>query len=644
MPSLINPKQPAQPNKYSEPPASGSYVKAICPRTGKSLYFPKIVQATLQREEIAAALQKAKKKKKAHGLETYDLWVEKYRPKGFLDLLGDQRVNREVLSWVKQWDFCVFNRMPPEESQRDKVIKKYKTTFGNLPRFGNKYENEKPKDSLLRPERKIMLISGPPGFGKTTLAHVIARHAGYNIIEINASDDRTGEVVRSKIKSALEMQAIIRTKDEASSSKNTMKMQQKPNMLIIDEIDGASSGGGSESFIKELVNLATTSLTKDENSATRKGKHARPLLRPIICICNDPYAAVLRPLRAIAQNVVFRKIPSLTISKRLQEICEYEGLQSDLRTLCMLTDSTDGDIRSCLNTLQFIRGKSTVFSRDMVNKSGPGQKDMGKSLFSVWEDLFSAPTGAKMRNNGETESDRYIGRLVRSVSVNGDYEKIMQGCFEAYPNMRFHDVALKKCVEMSEWLGFYDTVNYYANEQHEYGLYGYLAYPAVNFHRFFAGSTVQEHRIEYPRVDYEAFVTKKTYENLFSVFSTGISPIQRRFMNRSSAIMDLIPRLMRIISPEIRPVNKQVIRPAEKIVLGKLTDLMIEFGLTFIQDKTEEGHLVYKLDPPIEQMINFEAAPSKSVLPNKYAVRQLIAQEVHWIKETSLYSPRLWLI
>ena len=31
-----------------------------------------------------------------------------------------------------------------------------------------------------------MLISGPPGFGKTTLAHVVANHAGYNIIEVNA--------------------------------------------------------------------------------------------------------------------------------------------------------------------------------------------------------------------------------------------------------------------------------------------------------------------------------------------------------------------------------------------------------------------------------------------------------------------------
>lgn len=85
-------------------------------------------------------------------------------------------------------------------------------------------------------------MSGPPGFGKTTLAHVIANQAGYNVIEINASDDRTGTAVGSKIKAALEMQAIIRV----NAGDNSMSMTQKPNLVIIDEIDGASASGGAD--------------------------------------------------------------------------------------------------------------------------------------------------------------------------------------------------------------------------------------------------------------------------------------------------------------------------------------------------------------------------------------------------------------
>lgn len=38
------------------------------------------------------------------------LWVEKYRPKGYFDLLSDESTNRSLLTWLKMWDKMVFNR------------------------------------------------------------------------------------------------------------------------------------------------------------------------------------------------------------------------------------------------------------------------------------------------------------------------------------------------------------------------------------------------------------------------------------------------------------------------------------------------------------------------------------------------------
>ncbi len=45
-----------------------------------------------------------------------------------------------------------------------------------------------------QPLFKVCMLCGAPGLGKTTLAHVLARHAGYHVIEVNASDDRSPEL------------------------------------------------------------------------------------------------------------------------------------------------------------------------------------------------------------------------------------------------------------------------------------------------------------------------------------------------------------------------------------------------------------------------------------------------------------------
>lgn len=111
------------------------------------------------------------------------------------------------------------------------------------------------------------------------MAHVIAKQAGYNVIEVNASDDRTGASVKGKIEAALENQSILGS--------------DKPNLLIIDEIDGVSSSGGEQSFIKLLVDMASVEVASAEDKGktgggSKKKKFTKkPLMRPIICICND---------------------------------------------------------------------------------------------------------------------------------------------------------------------------------------------------------------------------------------------------------------------------------------------------------------------------------------------------------------------
>lgn len=118
-----------------------------------------------------------------------ELWVDKYRPRSYIELLSDETVNRELLHWLKLWDKIVFNR------NISKVKNKTK-----LPQFGKKKEDTEDEveevDSKGYPLKRIALLSGPPGLGKTTLAHIAGRHAGYNVVEINASDERSPDTFR----------------------------------------------------------------------------------------------------------------------------------------------------------------------------------------------------------------------------------------------------------------------------------------------------------------------------------------------------------------------------------------------------------------------------------------------------------------
>src|SRR5512138_831752 len=90
------------------------------------------------------------------------LWVEKYRPKKIVDIIGNDEAKLSFVEWLK-----------------------------------NK-----------RHTKKAVLLYGPPGCGKTTLVNAAAREFNFTIIEMNASDTRSEKAVNAVAKPATSYKAL----------------------------------------------------------------------------------------------------------------------------------------------------------------------------------------------------------------------------------------------------------------------------------------------------------------------------------------------------------------------------------------------------------------------------------------------------
>ncbi|KAF2970214.1 hypothetical protein GQX73_g3354 [Xylaria multiplex] len=188
------------------------------------------------------------------------LWTEKYRARNFIDLVGDDLTNRQVLKWLKRWDPIVFPGAPKSRPA--------------IRRPGLKVEVEEEK-----PHRSILMLTGPPGLGKTTLAHVCARQAGYEVMEINASDDRSRDVVKNRIRTSLGTENVKTV--QHSKTQTDKRKVARPVCVVVDEVDGVvtgSGGSGEGGFIKALMDLITIgekNAAGQESKVQHQGRHKK---------------------------------------------------------------------------------------------------------------------------------------------------------------------------------------------------------------------------------------------------------------------------------------------------------------------------------------------------------------------------------
>jgi chromosome transmission fidelity protein 18 len=462
------------------------------------------------------------------------------------------------------------------------------------------------------PIQKIALLVGPPGLAKTTLAHVIAKHAGYAVIERNASDDRQLESFRQTLENCTQMTSVLNT-------------ENRPNCIILDEIDGAPAPS-----VEYLVRFATGQIA-EKGKKNSKGKR-KMLKRPIICICNDLYGANLRQLRQIAFVVNFQSIDTARLAERLFNIANREHIKTDMTALLTMVEKSGGDIRSCLSMLQFYASKKQPLTLFDVLNSNIGQKDQHKSLFTAWSSIFQIQRPKKIIKNSDSNgriisnSDMSIRtRMVNvldTINSCGEYEKLAQGVHENFLKQKIHD-NIDGVVEACHWFSFNDRVQHKINSLQNYVMYPYLQYAFVSWHFIFASLAYPQ--ISYPQKQYEVMQKLITVKQIFNSLRKGIANASLKGIGcGSEIIIDTISLLKLIINPEIRSVSMHLLTDREKNELQHTVEIIADFGLTFVQLQAGDGTYTYRCEPDID-FFQFTGMPQRQI---SYWSKQMIANEV----------------
>ncbi|XP_077462157.1 chromosome transmission fidelity protein 18 homolog [Stigmatopora argus] len=560
------------------------------------------------------------------GGQSFRLWVDRFSPRHYTELLSDEFTNRCLLKWLKLWDTVVFGKervvRPARPEKQTLMQNSFQANQANQNpnRFKTKMEMteeilQAELDLYKRPKFKVALLSGPPGLGKTTLAHVIAKHAGYNVVEINASDDRSAEVFQKRI-------------DAATQMKSVLGANEKPNCLIIDEIDGAPSAA---------INILLTTINRKEvdsaaESTKKKKKKETILLRPIICICNDLYVPALRPLRQQAFLLTFPQTQPSRLLQRLAEISLRQGMKAETASLMLLCEKTDNDIRSCINTLQFLfgRGHKQLTTR-IIQSVSVGQKDQNKGLFHLWQEIFQLPRTKRKRIGqsfeevpGSGAGSQRFQHILDLASSSGEYEKVSQGLYDNYLSMRVRDPNLQNVCDALDWIGFSDRLNQVIMHGQNFTLMKYLPFLSVAYHFLFAHPHVP--RISYPHSHHEATTHLQASRNALSTMMSDIPASIRTRISQLNLTLDVLTLLLDIICPKLRPVNPQLFSRREKEQMSELINTMLAYNLSYRQDRTPEGQYTYILEPRVEQVVRFSGLPPRRQLT--YQAKQTISREM----------------
>jgi replication factor C subunit 1 len=198
---------------------------------------------------------------------------------------------------------------------------------------------------------RAIIISGPPGIGKTTAAHLAAKLEGYDVLESNASDTRSKKLVEDGVKDVVDNTSLL---GYFAGDGKKVDAAKKKIVLIMDEVDGMSAG--------------------DRGGVGALAKLCKKTEVPIILICNDRRLPKMKPFDFVAFDIKFQRPTVDQIRSRMMTICHREGLKIPPPVLNALIEGSGKDIRQIINMLSTAKLDQTTMDFDQT-----------KAMTKAWE-------------------------------------------------------------------------------------------------------------------------------------------------------------------------------------------------------------------------------------------------------------------